>query len=352
MNVLITNVEMDSYSGTTLYVKELALGFKNAGDRVEVFTLRVGIVGEELQASGILVTTKLKALSKPDIVHLHNNITAWPVLFHFKNTPMVFWIHNRLSPLDIPPRHKNIIQYMAVDYNCKERYTQQYDFKPESIKVRYNWVNLNRFKKKKEPAKSLKRALVFSNYATEDGYLSVIRSACTQMNIELEVMGKGTGTAQNVPEHYLGSYDLVFAKAKAAMEAMACGCAVIVCDFTGLAGLVTPHNYDGYRRFNFGMKLMDKPITVQGIVDECTLYNADDTLIVTSKLREEANFDHIFTQLTDLYSELIKKYAACQIGDYSFNIRNYWITRIATSRIWIGLWTEQYFPAFRKLIGR
>ncbi len=352
MKVLITNVEMDGYSGTTLYVKELALGIQNAGIEVEIFTLRVGSIGKELQTSGILVTTKLKELSKPDIVHAHNNITAWPVLFYFKNTPMVFWIHSRLSPLDIPPKHKDIIQYMAVDYNCKERYTQQYGFKPGSVKVRYNWVNLNRFKQKKQPAESLKRALMFSNYATEDGYLSAIRSACAQMDIELEVMGKGTGSAENAPEHYLGSYDLVFAKAKAAMEAMACGCAVIVCDFTGLAGLVTSKNYDNYRRLNFGMKLMDKPITPQDIVDEITLYNAEDALDVTKRLREESNFDQIFTQLTDLYSELIKRYAAGQRGEYSFNIRNYLVTRMATFRIWIGLWTEQHFPAFRKLIGR
>ena len=40
-------------------------------------------------------------------------------------------------------------------------------------------------------------------------------------------------------------YDIVFAKARAAIEAMAVGAAVIVCDFDGVGPMVSTENVDG-----------------------------------------------------------------------------------------------------------
>jgi len=48
------------------------------------------------------------------------------------------------------------------------------------------------------------------------------------------------GATFEQPEEVLPNYDLVFAVGRAAIEAMAIGCAVIVADAYGLGGLVTP----------------------------------------------------------------------------------------------------------------
>ena len=50
------------------------------------------------------------------------------------------------------------------------------------------------------------------------------------------------------PERVLGRYDIVFAKAKAAMEAMAVGAAVVLCDFGGVGPMVTWADFDRLRR--------------------------------------------------------------------------------------------------------
>ncbi|MCE7993729.1 MAG: hypothetical protein HEP71_17215 [Roseivirga sp.] len=352
MKVLITNIEMDDYSGTTLYVKELALGLKNAGIQVEVFTFRVGVIGEELQSADILVSDNLKQLTTPDIIHAHHNLTAWPLLFHFKDCPMVFWVHNRLSPLDMPPLHRNIMAYMAVDYNCKERYTKEHDFAPDEVIVIQNWVNTHRFHLKAKVNTKPAKALVFSNYAREDGFLPAIREACERLNIELQVMGRGTGTERLDPENYLGAYDLVFAKAKAAMEAMASGCAVCVCDFTGLAGLVQSENYKHFRRFNFGMKLMTKTITAEAIAEACSEYERDEVIAVTKRLRKEAGFEVIFAQILPLYETVISRYSSGEHGRYQFTLARYLKTRKVTFRIWAGLWTERHVPILHRFISK
>lgn len=352
MKILITNVEMEGYSGTTLYVKELAIGFKKRGIHVEVFTLRIGQIGEELLSLGIRVSTKLTELSKPDIVHAHNNITVWPVLSLFKNIPVVFWIHNRLSPLDIPPKHKNIIQYMAVDYNCYERYIEEHKFQPKDIKVIYNWVNLTRFSLRKSTNGPIKKALVFSNYAKKNGFLPVLEEACESQGIELDVMGKGMGTERKDPENYLGDYDVVFAKAKAAMEAMACGCAVIVCDFNGLAGFAKPTNFEEFRKLNFGMKLMNRSITVENVVSELKLYQSTDFSLVSRRLREEADMELVIDDIRNLYQSVIEEFKSGKNGEYKFNVKNYLEWRRATFRIWIGLWLNLNLPKLVRSIKR
>ncbi len=352
MRVLITNVEMEGYSGTTLYVKELAIGFKERGVDVEVFTFRIGPIGEELSSRGVKISTSLRDLKVPDIVHAHNNITVWPILRHFRNVPVVFWLHSRLSPLDIPPKHRNIVQYMAVDYNCHERYVEEHQFSSNDIKVIYNWVNLTRFSLKKSINGPIKKALVFSNYAGKSGFYPVLKEACESLGIELDVMGKGMGTEQKNPENYLREYDIVFAKAKAAMEAMACGCAVIVCDFTGLAGFVKTNNFEQFRKLNFGMKLMDRPVTVKNIVDELKQYQSADAKLVGDRLRKEADMELIVDDISNLYHDVITKFKSGQNGEYKFNTKNYLDWRRATFRIWVGLWLNLNFPKLVRLIKR
>jgi len=44
-----------------------------------------------------------------------------------------------------------------------------------------------------------------------------------------------------------GQYDVVFAKGRSAIEALACGCAVVVADYSRFAGLVTTKTLDHLR---------------------------------------------------------------------------------------------------------
>jgi hypothetical protein len=83
---------------------------------------------------------------------------------------------------------------------------------------------------------------VFSNYGSGVTQLPAIEQACRDLGIRLDVVGQASGKPCPGPEEILGSYDLVFAKARAAIEAMASGCAVILCDARGAGPLVTMEN--------------------------------------------------------------------------------------------------------------
>lgn len=318
MNVLITNINIAEYTGTEVYVKELAIELINRGNLVEIFTFRMGDLSQELIEKGINVTTSLKQLKLiPDIIHAHHNITALKAISFFKFTPVVYFIHDRTSVFDHPYQHKNILRYVAVDYNCRERYCLENNFKEEDIEIVYNWVNTDRFRLKEQINKQPKKALVFSNYLNDNNNIyHQIKEACKDLGVELEIIGYSSGNICLQPEKILHKYDLVFAKAKAAIEAMATGAAVIVCDFRGLGGIVTSSNMKHFRDFNFGMKLMTNVPTKNNLIAEINKYDSCETIKISEYIIKESNFCLVVSHLEKIYSTVIVDFKSQIRGKY------------------------------------
>ncbi|WP_158266967.1 glycosyltransferase [Chitinophaga niastensis] len=297
-------------SGTVAYVYELAIGLKAQGYNVEVYTYKAGKTAKDLRAKGINVTTDLKQLRNiPNIIHAHHNLTTIDVLRRFKNVPVIYFMHDRVSPYDIPIISNQILKYIAVDYNCLDRLCIDAGIPEEYTGVIYNWVNVNRFKLREDFAARPSRALVFSNYAKKDNYYKVIAEACKEQGLHLDVIGVGTGNYVKEPAERLMKYDLVFAKAKAAMEALSTGAAVVLCDFHGLGEIVDPANLTHLRKFNFGMKTLNRSFDVALIMAEINKYNADNNRQNAAWIRENASFSKVLDQLIQLYDQTIKDYA-------------------------------------------
>lgn len=346
MNVLITNIGLGIFSGTVSYVYELALALRDRGDQVEIFSPGGGATAEDLKALGIHVVEDINKLKNtPDIIHIHHNFPGILVLQKFKDVPAIYFLHDRLYIYDRPIIHKKILKYIAVDYNCLERLLNAGIREPLTAVI-FNWVNLDRFKCRNEFAEKPIRALVFSNYAKKHNHLKLIQQACRDYGIGLDTIGYGSGNYNRSPENALQQYELVFAKAKAAMEAMATGAAVILCDYRGLGEMVTPANFSYLRKFNFGMKTLTRPIDKELIIAEIKKFSQVNNRMCTELIREEASFEKIFAQLTTLYQDTI--------SDYKKGIRGIGGNRLA------GLWLELHlrlrqsilYIIFMKLIRR
>jgi hypothetical protein len=131
-----------------------------------------------------------------------------------------------------------------------------------------------------------------------------IAAACATRGIALDIIGKAAGNAIEHPEEMLGDYDLVFGKARCALEAAATGAAVVVCDARGLAGLVTTRDLDAMRELNFGFRLLQRPITEETIGAEIDRYDAKDASKVTDAIRATAGVDLLAEQFIELYEGL------------------------------------------------
>ena len=118
--------------------------------------------------------------------------------------------------------------------------------------------------------------------------------------------GDGIGRPLPHPETVLANYDLVFAKARAALEAMAVGAAVVLCGPRGLGPLVTPDNWDRLRLLNFGVRSLSLPMNVQNVLSEIARYDAGGAAAVSTRVRSKATLHDAVDQLLALYKKAIQ----------------------------------------------
>jgi len=262
----------------------------------------------ELRAQGIPVFSRLEQIvEKPDLVHGNHYIETLDALRHFRDIPGLFLCHDRLSWQDAPPRHPSLGLYVAVDHNCRERLLEASWMDPNRVEVVENAVDLSRFtpRERRLPVKP-ERALVFSNNAGPDTYLEALQDACAREGIRLDIAGSGVGCEVRAPEHLLPRYDLVFAKARCALEAMAVGSAVILCDRRGLGPMVKRREVEELRRWNFGMRLLSHPVDADDIIKRIREYDPSDAREVSTYIRSSAGLEIALAKYCRLYGRLRK----------------------------------------------
>ena len=234
MQILITNNTLEDRAGTELYVRDLALGLLARGHDPLAYSTRLGDVASELTAAGVTVTDDLDTLTvRPDIIHGHHHLDTMTALLHFPDTPAIYVCHGATPWEESAPRFPRILAYVAVDHACRDRLLEENGIAGDRIRVLLNFVDLERFKRRPQLPAHPQRALIFSNHANEHTHTEAVRSACDRANLRVDVVGKGVGNVSREPEAMLGNYDLVFAKGRAALEALAVGAAVILCDAAG-----------------------------------------------------------------------------------------------------------------------
>lgn len=288
-----------------LYVRDLALELQRQGHTPLVFSSTRGGVADELRRAGIAVTDDLgRLLTAPDVIHAHQNAPALVALRHWPTVPAIYVSHDHLSPFDRTPIHPSIRRYFGVSRACVGRLVR--DGVPERrADLLLNWVDTARFAPRPSLPERPRRALLFSNYAHEGSHLPVVVEACREAGLELDVVGVGVGRIVTKPEQLLGQYDIVFAKAKAAMEAMAVGTAVILCDFGGVGPMVTVAEFDRLRPLNFGFEALRDPLQRESLLHEIARYDADDAARVRDLLRSSAGLVTAVDYLVAIYREAI-----------------------------------------------
>ena len=305
MNILITNSVLKYRSGTETFIRDLALKLRVLGHEPMVYCTRAGKIADEIRRAGIAVVTDFHQLPhRPDIIHGHHHVQTLDALAHFEGVPGIFVCHDRLAKHDVPPLHPRIRAYIAVDHNCRERFSHA-GIADDKVRIIYNSVDMDRFRPRPPlPVRPL-RALVFSNYASTANYLKPVIAACGKMGIALDIIGSGYGTGTDHPEDILGQYDLVFGKARCAMEAMVVGAAVILCDHVGLGPMVTLDGMPELRPLNFGMRCLRFSVTEQGIIDQINRYDAPDASAVSAYMRAHATLSQMTAAYLDVYQDVL-----------------------------------------------
>jgi hypothetical protein len=305
LRVLIANIGLWPPSGTSLYTRDVALELQRQGHTPVVFSSTGGGVAQDLRDAGVEVTNRLgRVRQAPDIIHGHQRAPTLVAIQRWPTVPAIHICHDHTSQNDRTPIHPNIHRHFGVSRICVRRLLT--DGVPESrTRLMLNFVDMARFAPRDPLPERARRALVFSNYAHAGSHLPAVREACRVAGLELDVVGAGVGRIATRPELLLPGYDIVFAKAKAAMEAMAVGTAVILCDYSGVGPMVTSADFDDLRPLNFGFEALRDPLGPEPLVREIARYDPRDAARVRDRLRSQAGLVEAGQELVAAYDEAI-----------------------------------------------
>ena len=314
LRVLLTNNRLDARAGTPLYVRDVALGLLERGHTPVVYSTKLGDFAEEMRKQTIPVVADLCALATPpDVIHGQQSPETMTALLQFPDTPAVFFYHDNLDLKSVPPNFPRILRYVAVDHTCRDRLLCEHAIPEERVHVLLNSVDLKLFTPRAPLPPKPRRALLFSNYASQ--HLAAVQAACARTNLTLDVIGADVGRPCAQPEAVLGDYDIVFAKARCALEALAVGAAVVLCDFRGVGPMVTSDELARLRALNFGHRTLRAPIEPETIVREIMRYDPQDAAKVARAIRATAGREQMVDEIVALYREVLDEHAAAAPPD-------------------------------------
>ena len=306
LRILITNHFLRGRTGSELYVCELATSLLRRGHTPIVYSPQLGPTARELRKTTVPVVDDLDAVgSPPDLIHGQHHVETMSALLRFPNTPAVFFCHGWLPWEETPPKHPRIVRYVAVDDTCFDRLVSESGIPVDRVSVILNSVDLKQFVPRAPLPLKPARALVFSNGAKESTHLGAVREACFRSGLTLDVIGADAGNVSTRPQEVLGQYDIVFAKARCALEAMAVGSAVVLCDITGAGPMVSTAEFDKLRRLNFGIRTLSRNIDAGVLEREIARYDARDASEVSQRVRATAGRDAAIDQILALYQEVV-----------------------------------------------
>ena len=311
LRILLTCRTLARRTGSEAYTKDLAIGLRRRGFEPIVYAPEGGELAHELKMATVAVIDRLDRLAVlPDLIHGNHHPETITALLHYPDLPAINVCHAWNSEEATPVHHPRVLRYVAVDVVCRDRLVQEEGIPPERVRLLQNAVDLERFRPRGPLPGTPQRALVFSNYATEGSHLEVAAEACRRLGIAFEAIGSGVGRPVAAPERVLGTFDLVFGKARCALEALAVGAAVVLCDATGTGPLVTPANVAALRRENFGIRTILEPLEPEHLVREIRRYDPADAAAASRFVRETAGLEPAIDDLVALYREVVEEFRA------------------------------------------
>jgi glycosyltransferase involved in cell wall biosynthesis len=307
MNVLITCTNL-AHGGAQSVARSLAHALRSLGHSVMVYSNEPAR-GEPALENPARVALDLENLPfRPDIIHGQHHLDAMTTLTALPGVPAIYHSHGAIWK-DCVVKHPRIYRYLAVARTAAHRIAIESNISPGNIDVLLNSVDLSRFTEVRTLPAQARRVLFFNRHHHADSEtVSAVREAVAKCGLELDCIGYYFGGLTDAPERVLPCYDIVFASGLSAIEALACGCAVIVLGRTSCGEMVQPENFDRFREVNFSLPNNSPPPAPAKIEAELSRYSPQACAAVTERLRDEADFGKSIAKLVGIYERVIEQH--------------------------------------------
>lgn len=312
MRILLTNHELARRTGTELVTAELAVELQRRGHEPVVFTWSRGELAGQVESAGVPVVDDLRAVPfEPEVLHGQHHLAVMAALAAWPGLAGLFYCHGVLPFDEYPPKHPRLLRYLSMAGINARWVAEAAGVPPDQVGVLPNWFDESRFRTVRAASPAPTRAAVFGNRIGPGPVFDAVRAGCGRRGLEVTGIGRLFGTATDFPERELPGYDVVFASGRSALEALACGCAVMPLEaVAGLGCLVTPETLDEHRDRNWCVYQKPVEVTEAAVVAELAKLSPQAQESVSRRIREEQTLARAVTVLEAEYRELANRKSA------------------------------------------
>jgi glycosyltransferase involved in cell wall biosynthesis len=314
MKLLLTSQHLNRVGGQQLVIRDLSRGLRGRGHQVVAYSNLVYPLEDSLASDSVEIVTSLERLPfTPDIIHAQHHLGSMAALMALPGVPVVYCCAGA-THTENQQKHPRIVRYVTTTPTLRLRMAIESGIDENLIDVVYNAVDLDRFQLVRAPPNQPRRALVYMRYFDPDSPFGLeVREAATRTGLELDFRGIGPNLSiLPKPEEALLDYDIVFSSGKSAIDALACGCAVILLGITGTGEMVCEENFDRLRRANFTPAVNSPPPNAAAIVHQIENYSAAGAMRAARRLRDVANLNTYVDQMVAVYQRAIEHFKQTQ----------------------------------------
>ena len=273
MNVALATLGFASPGGSETYVLTVAEQLQRLGHEVTILAGETGPMSDFVADRGLTVTSDLGALPKaPDALVVQDSVLAYRLAELYPDTPQLFRAASDLYDLQLPPAMPGVVSDVVA---CSERVRRRVRHLALAHRIHRlrQPIDTERFMPAGAPSARPRRALLLGNYL-RGRRLETIQTALERRGLTCHRVG-ALGEATCEPEQAIWAADLVVAKGRAALEAMACGKPVLIYDQFGGDGWVTAERYEAMEADNFAGLSAPLVLTGERLDEELADYHPD-----------------------------------------------------------------------------
>lgn len=308
MKILITQRRLQAYAGTEIFTAEIARALVARGHEVAIYCPKPGRITQLITPNGVQVKDSLDALPfTPDIIHGHHHLPLMAALARFEAVPAIHVCHGARPWVEQAPLHPRISRYVVTSRRMAPRLTVESGIPADRVLTIPNFVDTERYSHVRAVADRPAKAVLFGQYGFFPPELRQLETACAENGLHLDKVGGAYGNPRPRPEYFLPDYDIAFAVGRSALEAMACGCAVLPI-VPQLAGhRITEARFDDWAAANFSPRYFTSADRFDSawLAGELAGWHAGDIAAVTARVRAEFTLSRALDAFEALYREVL-----------------------------------------------
>jgi hypothetical protein len=256
VRLVLGNRLLNFAGGTETHLVTVGVELLRLGHEVTVYSPELGPFTDHAQERGLDVVDELRELPADcDVVFAQDGIVVYDLAERYPRAVTVFRVCGDVYDFQTPPQVEGVVDLVLVLSDRYARFAEACSVKAPLLRLRLP-IDVQRLVPLGTIREHPRRAVILGNYPDR---VQVVREVWERCGVEVEQVG-GVGQQRYDLAEALASADIVVAKSRAALDAMACGRAVYVYDMFGGDGWVTPEAYPALEADHFAGQATDRVI--------------------------------------------------------------------------------------------